>query len=172
MARYVVRSATVGIEVIRTRQPHGEEAFFLAMGLITNTRAVFFALLNNDAKRSSAHGLVIREWKSNAVPALRRFSRIVVAARDQFTKEFATTPLVVVTTSNYAPPTHEIPIYIPFTSDIEEVLTENEIRARQSLSRSGVVSPMRIDLVRECEEALIVWQAEIATIEGRILQRQ
>ena len=135
MARFAVDSAFAGLELVGRTEPHEEQAFFLSMGLITNTRAVFFALVNRDAKKSVAHKSAIDAWRKNDVPELRRFKRIIVTVRDQFTKEFASTPLVVTTTSNYAPPTYEIPIYIPFSPEIDEVLTQKERSMRRALSR-------------------------------------
>lgn len=104
------------------------------------------------------------------VPALTRFQTLIVAARNLFTKEFAATPLVVRTTSNYAKPTYEIPIYIPITSQIESVLTEKERRWRAALSKADANLPMRISLLPECRRALSAWEAEIDKIESQVEQ--
>ena len=142
------------------------------MGLITNTRAVFFALVNRDLKRSPSHVAVIDDWRENDIFELHRFKRIVVSVRDQFTKEFSSTPLFVATTSNYADPTYEIPIYIPFTPQIDEVLTDKERLMRCILSRGDAKLMMRVDVAKECGAAPAVWKAQLELIEERISDLQ
>lgn len=65
MARFTIDSAQRGLDLIIDTQPHEELAFFLSMGLVTNTRAVFFALINRDAKKSPQHAVVIRAWRES-----------------------------------------------------------------------------------------------------------
>lgn len=124
MARFAIRSAQAGIDIIERSKPHEEEAFFLAMGLVTNTRAIFFALVNRDAERSAAHTSVIKSWQKNEVPELRRFKRILVSVRNQFTKEFSTTPIVVVVTGNTGRPDTSCLFTSPLSLDLKKCSLE------------------------------------------------
>lgn len=167
-ARFALASANAGISLIERLQPHGEEAYFLAMGLITNTRAIFFALVNSDATRTPTHKAVITSWRSSDTPALRRFREVIVVARNQFTKQFSVSPLVVRTTSNYANPTYEMPIYIPHSEKLKSVLTPRERATRRILASQNPNSPMRIELLSERRTAQGAWRQEIDTVETSI----
>lgn len=172
MTRFALRSARAGLDLFEKERPHEELAFFLALGLLTNTRGIFFALLNRDAKRSSEHHAAIHAWKNSPPPEFKRFFRLIVRTRNLFTKEFATTPIVVRVTSNYAPPEYEVPIYIPYTADLDEILTDGEKRWRSILRTDGHEPQMRVDLLPECASAIALWETTLPKIEDQIRSRR
>lgn len=170
MARFTVRSARSGIALIERTKPQATSALFLAMGLVTSTRSIFHALINRDAKRTPEHTRAVAVWLAGGAPRLARFRALIVAARNQFIKEFSATPLVVRTTSNYGPATYEMPIYIPVSKDIEAVLTDDEREMRAILQKQSSSLPMRINLLPECKAALEIWDNEIDLVENHVAQ--
>lgn len=176
-ARAAIESARTGISHIRETEPHQYLALFLALGLVTNTRAVFHALRNADKKASDVHARAIDEWEKSPPYELARFNHVVRPVRDQLIKEWSIEPVIATLRTSGTTSDYTMALYLPRTDQIDTVTTEEEMEERDSAIRfaiaigedtEGIDREFRIDVLAECEAALSVWEGQISIIEERI----